>query len=230
MIVSLLKFSHKLSIIKHVIIKRQVFILTMFFIGLISCKNSNSEKLNKKVFNSTPDSILYNNYLNALENGSTFQYFTVVKIKDINTGNVREICTKGNFLWGALHIEYDSSYSISGQRKIHRLLIENKQRYFQLKDTAALNNLGINRYSVKDLKEFEKHNNVDSIAKSIKRKWIMSISDDKNMHLLAHSLSNRGILIGENNCFGGTLIYVDKQMLDEKRKRIEELKVRSKKK
>lgn len=57
----------------------------------------------------------------------------------------------------------------------------------------------------------------------------MSFSDDKNMLLLAHSLFNRGILTGENNCYCGTLIHIDKQMLDEKRKRIEEIKAMNKK-
>lgn len=209
-------------------IKRQLLILAIISIGIISCKNSNSDKQNKKEFNSSQDSILYSNYVNSIENGSTFQYFTVVKVKDINTGKVREICTKGNFLWGALHIEYDSSYSINGQKKIHKLLLENKQRYFELKDTASLNNLGLNRYSIEDLKKFEKEKNVDSIAKSIKGKWKMWISDDKTMLLLAHSLFNRGILTGENNCFGGTLSYISKQMLDERKKRIEELKAMSK--
>ena len=204
--------------------KRQILIIIIVFIGITSCKKSNPKKKNDKIFSSSLDFTLYNNYVSAIENGSTLQYFTVIKIKDINTGNIREICTKGNFLWGALHYEYNPNYNNNGEIKIHKLLLENKQRYFQLKDTAALNNLGINNYSIEDLKKIEKENNVDSIAKSIKDKWVMTFSDDKKMLLLAHSLFNRGILTGENNCFGGTLIHIDKLMLDEKRKRIEELK------
>jgi hypothetical protein len=211
-------------------IKRQLFLIIIFFIGITSCKKSHSKNQNDKTFSTSYDSILYNNYLSSIENGSTLQYFTVIKIKDINTGNVREICTKGIFLWGALHYEYNKNYSKNGEIKIHKLLLENKQRYFQLKDTAALNNLGMNIYSIVDLKKFEKENNVDSIAKTIKSKWGMPFSDDKNMLLLAHSLFNRGILTGENDCFGGTLIHIDKQMLEEKRKRIEELKTINKKK
>lgn len=128
-----------------------------------------------------------------------------------------------------MQYEYDKNYSKDGELKIRKLLLENKQRYFQLKDTAAINNLGMNSYSMEDLMKFEKENNVDSIAKSIKGKWEMSFSDDKKMLLLAHSLFNRGILTGENNCFGGTLINISKQMLDEKRKRMEELKAMTKK-
>ena len=70
------------SIIKHIMIKRQLLILAITMIGIISCKNSNSEKQYKKAFNSPQDSILYHNYVNAIENASTFQYFTVIKIND----------------------------------------------------------------------------------------------------------------------------------------------------
>ena len=209
-------------------IKQKLLILTIILIGLFSCKKSNSEKQNNKAFDSSQDSICYVNYVNAIENGSTFQYFTVIQVKDINTGKVREICTKGNFLLGALHIENKSTYSVNDQIKIQKLLLKNKRRYFEFKDTVALNNLGIKNYSSEDLKKFEKENNIDSIAKSIKRKWGMAIMEDKNMLLLAHSLFNRGILTGENNCFGGTLTHVDKQMLTERKKRIEELKAKNK--
>lgn len=167
--------------------------------------------------------------MTAIENGSSLQYFTVVKIKDSTNGSIREICTTGNFLKGALHYEYYPLYSNNGEMKMRKLLIENKQRYFQLKDTAALNNLGINKYSMEDLKQFEKENNVDSIAKSINGEWGMSFSEDKDMLLLAHSLFNRGILTGEYSCFGGTLIHVTKQMLEEKRKQIEALEAMSSK-
>jgi hypothetical protein len=209
--------------------KRQILLIIILFIGIISCKKYDSKNQHDKTFRSSLDSILYNNYVSSIENSSTLQYFTVIKIKDINSGTVREICTKGNFLWGALQYEYDKNYSKDGELKIRKLLLENKQRYFQLKDTAALNNLRMNSYSMEDLMKFEKENNVDSIAKSIKGKWEMSFSDDKKMLLLAHSLFNRGILTGENNCFGGTLINISKQMLDEKRKRMEELKAMTKK-
>lgn len=191
-------------------IKRYILLIILLFIGTISCKKSHSKKQDDKTYRSSHDSILFNNYISSIENNSTIQYFTVIKIKDINTGNIREICTKGNFLWGALYYEYGKNYGKSEELKIHKLLIENKQRYFQLKDTTALNNLGMNRYSIADLKKFEKENNVDSIAKSIKGEWGMPFSDDKNMLLLAHSLFNRGILTGENNCFGGTLIHINK--------------------
>ncbi|WP_338377210.1 hypothetical protein [uncultured Flavobacterium sp.] len=153
------------------------------------------------------------------------QYFLVVKVKDLNTGNVREICTKGNFLSGALHKEYNLDFNEKDATKLYKVMLENKERYFEFKDTTAINNLGIHKYSVEDLQKFEKKHNIDSIANSIKnKKWNMFLSDDKTMLLYAHSLFNRGILTGENNCFGGTLMHIDNQILDKKKKQIESIK------
>ena len=37
-------------------------------------------------------------FLDSIKNQLTFNYFTVVKIKDLNTGLTKEICSKGWFL------------------------------------------------------------------------------------------------------------------------------------
>ena len=63
------------------------------------------------------DNEKYLNFIAAIENGSTFNYFTVIKVKDLNTGLTKEICTKGNFVSGALHIELNADYDKKGERK-----------------------------------------------------------------------------------------------------------------
>ncbi len=207
---------------------RQIgFIIIMFSIGLLSCRQSNTTGLTRDIDSSkiTLDTIIYNNYLKAVDNESTFQFFLVVKIKDLNTGQVREICTKGDFLEGALHMEYKTDYDSLGIAKIENLQRNNKNRYFEFKDTAALNNLGLNNYTIDDLTKFEKSHNIDSFAQVIKKgKWSLAISEDKIMLLYAHSLFNRGILTGENNCFGGTLIHVEDKWIEERKKQQAEMK------
>ena len=37
--------------------------------------------------------------------------FVVINVKHLNNGDIREYCTKGNFLLGALHKEYNLDYS-----------------------------------------------------------------------------------------------------------------------
>jgi hypothetical protein len=155
---------------------------------------------------------LYLNYVAAIKNFSTFQYFLVVKVKDSKNGTIREYCTKGNFLKGALHREYNLRYNIDGISKVYSIAIDNKERYFEFKKKKAIKNLTSWNYSIDELTQLEKTVNFDSIVSQIKtnNNWSMEIFDDKTMLMYAHSLFNRGILTGENSCYGGTLVYVNR--------------------
>lgn len=158
------------------------------------------------------DSLLYNNYLKAVTNEGTFQYFVVIKAKSKRTGEVREICTTGNFLSGALHKEYGIGYDSTDEAKIYTLLSRNKKMYFEFTKESALNNIGINNYTTADYETFEKTHNIDSLANIVKGgKWSLKMPDDKTMLLYAHSLFNRGVLTGEYDCFGGTLVSAENE-------------------
>ena len=155
---------------------------------------------------------LYLNYLASINNeGSTFQYYLVIKIKNLNTGEIREICTDANGLLGALHREQNVDYDEKSRNSILSLAKNNKQRYFEFKNQEALNNLGVQYYSTSDLEKLEKKIDFDSLANQIikSKKWSMRISG-KQMTMYAHALFNRKILTGENNCMGGTLHFVDR--------------------
>ena len=153
---------------------------------------------------------LYPLYVRAVENSSTFQYYLVITVKNMKTGKTREICTEGNFLQGALHIEYNIDYSKEGQEKIMRMAIDNKNRYFEFKNKKALANIGVNDYSPNDLKKLEKKINFDSLAAEIKKsdKWQERLNNDIKIAMWAHELFNRGILTGQNSCWGGAIQYV----------------------
>ncbi len=60
----------------------------------------------------------YLNFLAAVQNSSTFSYFTVIIVKNLNTGLTKEICTKGNFVAGALHRELNAGYDTKGQQQV----------------------------------------------------------------------------------------------------------------
>jgi hypothetical protein len=155
------------------------------------------------------DEILYSNYKKAVKNESTFQYFLVIRVTDLSTGQTRDICTKGNFLLGAIHREYKMGYDDNSIRKVERIALSSRTRTFKFKNTEAIQNLGLDRYSMDDLKEFEKKSNIDKLVMEINGAWTKRL-DDKELLLYAHSLFNRGILTGENNCYGGTLEVVRK--------------------
>lgn len=156
----------------------------------------------------TDEGKLYDNYKKAVKNESTFQYFLVIHVTDLNTGQTREICTKGNFLAGAIHREYNLAYDDHSMRKAERIALNNRTRTFKFKNPEALQNLGLDRYSMSDLKEFEGRINIDQLTQQINENWKKELMDDTEMLLYAHLLFNRGILTGENNCRGGTLEVV----------------------
>jgi hypothetical protein len=70
--------------------------------------------------NTDLDSEKYLNFIAAVKNISTFSYFTVIKVKDLNSGIVKEVCTKGNFVSGALHIELNIGYDNKREKDVLR--------------------------------------------------------------------------------------------------------------
>lgn len=187
-------------------------IMIFIFLGLISC----NQNRNKKEFKTESDSIKYSNYLKVIDISGTFSPFVVINVKNMNTNEIKEICTKTNFLQGALHKEYKT-------RNIEDL-IKNKNRYFEFKDTSALNNIGFEQYSNKKFLKFKKDNKIDSLIDRIIKKQPMKIDLKTNEDILfyAHSLFNRGILTGENSCFGGVSI-IDDAFLKSRKESIERI-------
>jgi hypothetical protein len=158
------------------------------------------------------DEELYPNYAKAIKNESTFQNFLVVKVKNLNNGEVREYCTKGNFLKGALHRELNLGYSKDGIIKVYETAIKNKERYFEFKNDSAIWNISaFDKYSIRELSEFENQIGIDSLIYRIEngKDLGITISKDKEMKMYAHVLFNKGILTGENNFFGG-MLTIDK--------------------
>jgi|GEM_PF-838776 len=193
------------------------------FMYLVSCNNieSTDQSANDE-FPTRLDSIKYENYSEAVKRQGTLNFFIVIKVKDLNTNVTREICTKGNFLMGALTREYNIVNDSAGIDSLYEIALANKTRYFEFADTSALNNLGLDNYSDADFKEFEQSNSIDSLILEIKdKKWEKWIPEDKDMLLYAHALFNRGILTGEYDCFGGTLHYIDNEWLKRMRTPIE---------
>lgn len=148
--------------------------------------------------------------MKAVNNGSTFQYYLVIKYKNTDDSEISEICTQGNFLRGAIHQENRIGYSsfMSGYVNLKAMMSLNRR--FKFKTEDAKNNIGVGDYSMKELKELENEINFDSLANEIKSsdKWQQSLPNYKEMRMYAHALFNRGILTGESNCWGGTLYYV----------------------
>jgi hypothetical protein len=180
-------------------------ILSLIILIITSCDNQKNNESN-----SLTNEELYPNYLKSVKNESTFQNFLVVKVKNLNNGEVREYCTQGNFLKGALHRELNLGYSKEESAKVYQIAINNKERYFEFKNDSAIWNISAyHNYTMKELSKFKNKIEIDSLVYKIKNgvELGISISNDTEMKMYAHALFNKGILTGENNCFGGTLTF-----------------------
>jgi hypothetical protein len=157
------------------------------------------------------DNEKYLNFLAAIQNSSTFSYFTVIKVKNLNTGVTKEICTKGNFVSGALHLELNAGYDDKEEQKVLDFAKTKKDRYFEFKNKKALDNISFYDYKTKLIAKIQTEYNFDKAIEIIKKDKDFSIrlSDDE-MKAFAHVLFNKGYLTGENNCWGGALEYVDR--------------------
>lgn len=165
------------------------FIFFLLALLLIACNNTKSKE--KKQFKSTVDSIRYTNYVKLVNyrNNTHTASYVVVNVKNLNTNEIKEICTYPDFLYGALRNE--------NKKHDTEILLQNKERYFEFKDTAALNNIGFNSYSKNDLAEFKNRIKFDSLVKLIAKKEYPTIDFGEEHHkfnMFAHLLFNEGIM------------------------------------
>ena len=159
-------------------------------------------------FQKSSDDILYFNYSRAVKNNTVEQYHLVIKVKNLKTNEVREICTLGRILSEVIHVDKNLNYTKTDIEKANKIMLKNKERYFKFSTDSAIYNLGMHKYSMKELKSLEKRINFDSLASQIKLKgkWQMNLQE-KNRLMYGHALFNRGILTGQKSNFD-IIIYV----------------------
>jgi len=172
-------------------------LLTILLFMILSC-NSN-DKLN------------YENYSKAINNQSTLQNFIVIKVKNINTNEIKEVCTKGNFLLGAIHLELDKKYDVSERKEVVDFAASKTDRYFEFKNTEALKNVSFDNYNEAVLNDTEISSTVKLIEDKLKveKSYTLKLNSDE-MIAIAHQLFKKGYLTAENSCFGGKLLCYQK--------------------
>lgn len=152
------------------------------------------------------DLIKYKMYVKGIETLSTAPYYVVIKIKNQNTNEIRELCTEAPFLSGAIAREYNCDFS-----QADSIAISHKDRYFEFSNDSALWNISYDLYSISDLENYEKSINLDKIVTDIKSKKLTSKTfpmsnkrKDKQV-MLAHLLFNEGVLT-TRGCIAGNIV------------------------
>jgi hypothetical protein len=86
----------------------------------------------------------------ALANDSTAPSFALITLVSPNGESTRQIAIPAPFLLGAIHSEYHLDYDDSGTARAKQIALTQRDRVFQFKNPAAVNNVQP-RYSEQEL-------------------------------------------------------------------------------
>lgn len=119
---------------------------------------------------------------------SLYRHFVVVKVKNKNTGELKEICVTPNYIAGALYAE-DGLFHFGLEQ-------EYKKGYFEFSKDSALMNLGFYEYSSVALDSFRNAINVDSIVSEIRAKKMKcpQLRNGQQLRYFAHIMFDHGVI------------------------------------
>ena len=170
--------------------------MTKFVVAVISLLALSSFILSKDV----SDVVKYKMFCCACgKAGSTSQDYVVVKVKNLKTGELKDLCTTPDMLSGAIWRE-------TGKLSLGLNCKEHSKRYFEFSKDSALWNIGFNEYSLQKLTAFQKQLNTDSIVRQIKEGILQSVNFGKNERYFAHIMFNLGV-VTTSGCFGTNVAY-----------------------
>jgi len=150
-------------------------------------------------FAQVDDQTKYKMYCSALDNNSTAPNYVVVTVKNLKTGEKKEICTEAPFLIGAVDRQ-------TGNSTKHPDCKENKNRYFEFSRDSALWNISFDLYTRTDLEKFAKTFDVAKIVQQVKNaeKLNLTFESNKEQVMFAHLMFNNGVMMSRG-CVAGNI-------------------------
>lgn len=142
------------------------FLLFLAFL-IVSCGVSDKKKQNIEIENITVTAEIINEaqkfemFCTALKNQSTTPNYVVVMVKNLNTGEVKEICTEAPFVEGAI-------YRQTGKFSFTTDCNDYPNRYFEFSADSALWNISFNLYTISELEEYANSIDVEKIVQHVK--------------------------------------------------------------
>jgi len=144
-------------------------------------------------------------FCSALNNISTTPNYVVVIVKNIKTGEIKEICTEATLLCGAVNKRSGKTNLIINCKKY-------ETRYFEFSKKKALNNISFDLYTKEDLNSFAETINIKDIVDQVKSNKLTSktfTGSRKEQIMFAHLMFNNGVMM-TSGCYAGnicSLIY-----------------------
>jgi hypothetical protein len=182
---------------------KTIILLTLVLTGLVSCKT----------FCQVNDQTKYKMFCKAINHSmTTSPYYIVIKVKNENTNEIREICTSATiFYLTYIKVHYTDLRSTGDTLKKH------KDRFFIFSADSILSQIDFFLYSKTELDQFERTLNIDSIINEVKTGRLTYTSqyldsDFKKQTMFAHIMFDHGVLIRRGDWDPGCIfdsIYED---------------------
>ena len=194
---------------KQVILLSLLTLLTTVSCGQASNKKKSTEaQTSIKTTDTISETQKFKMFCAALGNYSTAPNYVVVKVKNINTGEVKEICTEAPFVSGAI-------YRQTGKFSFQTDCNDYPNRYFEFSADSALWNISFDLYTISELEKYAKTINVEKIVQKIKEGKLQEKTfgmdrkqtweqTHKEQTMFAHIMFNNGIMM-TRGCFAGNV-------------------------
>ena len=201
---------------------KQAILFSLLTLLIISCKDAGNKnqrteiQANIKTTDTISKAQKLKMYCTALENFSTAPNYVVVIAKNLNTGEVKEICTETNFLSGAITRQTGkntSTISKNGVLYIGSTICEDyPNRYFEFSEEDALENISYDLYSESELNDYAKTVHIANTVERVKNGALRDTTfcyDDykkcrKEQIMFAHLMFNNGIMM-TRGCWAGNI-------------------------
>ena len=137
-------------------------------------------------------------FCSAIANVSTAPNYVVVTVKNLKTGEKKEICTEAPFLEGAFEMQYlNQTFNCK----------KHMDRYFEFSKNNALQNVGFYLYSKQDLFSYASRIQMADIIQKVKNGKLTNVAFEKNgkqQVMFAHLMFNNGVMV-TRNCVAGNM-------------------------
>tara|TARA_R110002020_G_scaffold94234_2_gene226939 strand:+ start:1294 stop:1953 length:660 start_codon:yes stop_codon:yes gene_type:complete len=172
----------------------------------VELKNVFSKHGNDSVRNKIFE-IVFNN-----QNSSSPSYLVFIA-KNLNTGEIKEICAEAPLLSGAMHHEFGIGHDLKSSQFIDSLVLANHERFFEFENEKALKNISFTEYpSRKRIEEFASTLDLDYYIKNFgsnENVKFMEFDKDEYFYQLAfaHIMFNCGIITSRSSMGGNNIWF-----------------------
>lgn len=193
---------------------RQIFLFFFLILLTVSCGQTSNEEqsaemqTNTETIDTISETQKFKMFCIALEKRSTAPNYVVVTVKNLNTGEVKEICTEAPFVKGAIYRE-------TGKFSFTTDCNDYPNRYFEFSADSALWNISFDLYTKSELEEYAKKIDVKEIVQQVKegKLWEKTFGMDKKQTweatskeqiMFAHLMFNNGVMM-TRGCVAGNI-------------------------